>query len=143
MRTDLPVLGVGSTAYGAFRGTISARLLACDATRSALADAGLEPRDIDAAYVGYSVTGVLTGQESMIGQMALEEAGIVGIPVMRVENACASGSGALREAILAVEAGAAEVVLALGVEVMSSVPTGRPCGPSTGPETSSARATSA
>jgi acetyl-CoA acetyltransferase len=59
----------------------------------------------------------------MVGQMALEEAGIVGIPVTRVENACSSGSSALREAILAVEAGAADVVLALGVEVMSGVET--------------------
>ena len=55
--------------------------------------------------------------------MALEDAGIVGIPIVRVENACSSGSSALREAILAVQAGAAGVVLVLGLEVMSAVDT--------------------
>ncbi len=123
MKTDLPILGVSCTRFGAFRGTPGARTLGTEAARSALADAGLEASDVDAAYVSYSVTGVITGQESMIGQMALEDAGIVGIPIVRVENACSSGSSALREAILAVQAGAAGVVLVLGLEVMSAVDT--------------------
>jgi acetyl-CoA acetyltransferase len=123
MKTDAPVLGVSCTPFGAFRGQVGARELGSTAVRAALVDAGLEPSDIDAAYVSYSVTGVITGQESMIGQMALEDAGIVGIPIVRVENACSSGSSALREAILSVQAGAAEIVLALGLEVMSSVDT--------------------
>ena len=123
MKTDTPVLGVSCTPFGAFRGQVGARELGSAATRAALADAGLEPSEIDAAYVSYSVTGVITGQESMIGQMALEDAGIVGIPIVRVENACSSGSSALREAILSVQAGAADIVLALGLEVMSSVNT--------------------
>jgi acetyl-CoA acetyltransferase len=123
MKTDVPVLGVSCTRFGAFHGAVGARTLGCEAIRNALSDAGLESTDIEAAYVSYSVTGVITGQESMIGQMALEDAGIVGIPIVRVENACSSGSSALREAILAVQAGAADVVLALGLEVMTSVDT--------------------
>jgi acetyl-CoA C-acetyltransferase len=123
MKTDVPVLGVSCTRFGAFHGAVDARTLGCEAIRNALSDAGLESTEIEAAYVSYSVTGVITGQESMIGQMSLEDAGIVGIPIVRVENACSSGSSALREAILAVQAGAADLVLAVGLEVMTSVDT--------------------
>lgn len=120
---DPAILGVGSTPYGAFRGTRTARGLGAEAVRAALADAGLEPGQIDVAYVSYSLAGVLEGQESMLGQLLLEEAGMVGLPVTRVESACASGSTAVREATLAIRAGAARTVLAVGVEVMTSVPT--------------------
>lgn len=123
MSDEIVVRGAGSTRYGAFRGARSARSLGCEAVRAALDDAGIAPSAVDAAYVGTSLTGVLTGQESMIGQLALEEAGLVGLPIVRVESACSSGSGALREGVIALRAGAADTVLVLGVEVMSSAPT--------------------
>lgn len=119
---DPAVLGIGSTRFG-IHPDRSARQLGGEAVMAALADAELSARDLDAAYVGNSLTGVLTGQESMVGQLALDEAGVVGLPVTRVESACASGSAALREACLAVAAGAARTVLVLGVEVMTSAPT--------------------
>ncbi|MFN8215607.1 MAG: beta-ketoacyl synthase N-terminal-like domain-containing protein [Solirubrobacterales bacterium] len=120
---DPAVLGIGSTRFGAFHGERSAKALGTEAVRAALADADLKPAEIDAAYVSYSLIGVLGGQESMLGQIVLEDSGLVGLPVTRVESACASGSSAVREAVLAIEAGAARRVLVLGVEVMTSAPT--------------------
>lgn len=119
---DPAVLGVGSTRFGVHPGR-SARQLGGEAVLAALEDAELGPGDLDMAYTANSLTGVLNGQESMVGQLALDEAGIVGIPITRVESACASGSSALREAHLAIAAGAARNVLVLGVEVMTSVST--------------------
>jgi acetyl-CoA C-acetyltransferase len=119
--TGQAVLGAGATAYGRSGGR--PRELARAAIELALEDAGLSGADVDAAYCSYSLTGLITGQESMLGQLALEEAGIVGIPITRVENACSSGSSALREASLAIRAGACRRVLVFGVEVMSTVRT--------------------
>jgi acetyl-CoA acetyltransferase len=121
--SDPTVLGVGSTPYGAFQGERTARSLGAEAVRAALADAQLSPDQVDVAYVSYSLAGVLEGQESMLGQLLLEEAGLVGLPLTRVESACASGSTAVREATLAIRAGAARTVLAVGVEVMTAVDT--------------------
>lgn len=118
---DPAVLGVGSTRFGNL--DRSARQLGGEAVLAALDDANLGPKEIELAYVANSLTGVLTGQESMVGQLSLDEAGIVGIPITRVESACASGSSALREAQFAVAAGAASNVLVLGVEVMNVAPT--------------------
>jgi acetyl-CoA acetyltransferase len=125
MRADVSVIGAGSTRFGAFRGAISARRLAAEAAREALRDADLQPGEIDLAYVAYSLAGPLTNQESMLGQIALEEAGMVGLPIVHVESACSSGSTAVREAVLAILAGAGETVLVVGVDVMTTVPTER------------------
>jgi acetyl-CoA acetyltransferase len=120
---DLAILGVGSTRFGAYGGARTARDLGREAICDALSDADITPDMIDAAYVGTSVTGLLTGQESMVGQLALEECGLVGLPITRVESACSSGSAAVREAALAIRAGSARAVLVLGVEIMTSAST--------------------
>src|SRR5690606_18549052 len=111
------ILGVGSTRYGNHR-EVASRTLGAHAVAAALDDAGLEGKDIDNAYVGYGITGLLDGQEGMIGQLALRELGITGIPITRVENACSSSACALREAYLAIRAGESRVSLAFGVEKM-------------------------
>jgi len=82
------------------------------AVRSALGDAGLDYTAIQQAYVGY-VYG-----DSTCGQHALYGVGLTGIPVVNVNNNCATGSSALWLARQAVESGAAECVLALGFEQM-------------------------
>ncbi len=82
------------------------------ATRSALADAGLDYSDVQQAYVGY-VYG-----DSTSGQNALYEVGMTGIPVVNVNNNCSTGSSALWLARQAVASGQADCVLALGFEQM-------------------------
>jgi acetyl-CoA C-acetyltransferase len=89
----------------------------------ALGDAGVKARTIDCAYVGNALSGLLGGQEGMLGQLILREVGVTGIPVTRVENACASSACAVREAALAIRAGEAQIALAFGVEKMLGHPT--------------------
>jgi len=90
-----------------------------EAVAAALADAGLCKQDLDAAYVGNCAAGLVTGQESIRGQVVLASMGIGRIPIVNVENACASGSTAFIQACISVSAGIHDVVLALGVEKLS------------------------
>jgi acetyl-CoA acetyltransferase len=83
---------------------------------AALADAGIDKDDVEAAFVGNAMAGLITGQECIRGQVVLRSAGIGAIPVVNVENACASGSTALHQATAMVEAGVYDAVLAVGVE---------------------------
>ncbi|MET7381697.1 lipid-transfer protein [Streptomyces sp. NPDC005526] len=83
------------------------------AARAALADAGIDYDLVEQAYVGY-VYGDSAG-----GQAALYGLGQTGIPIVNVNNNCATGSSALWLARQAVESGAAECVLALGFEQMN------------------------
>jgi len=83
-----------------------------EAGRLALADAGLTFDEIQQAFVGY-----IYG-DTCCGQRIVYQLGMTGIPIINVNNACASGSTALALARQAVELGAADCVLALGVEQM-------------------------
>ena len=109
------VAGVGMTTFGKHMDK-GLKALGGEAVVAALADAGLTARDLEAAYVGNAAAGLITGQESMRGQVVLRGMGIGRIPVVNVENACASASTALQQACAMVTAGFYDVVLALGVE---------------------------
>jgi acetyl-CoA acetyltransferase len=93
--------------------------LAAEAVREALADAGLEQRDVDAAVFGNTAQGALEGQLMVGGQIALRGMGFERIPIFNVENACATGGSALHLAVNQVRAGAADVALAVGAEKMN------------------------
>ena len=88
---DVAVVGVGMTKFGKFleRGI---KDLVQEAVEKAIADAGIEKKDIEAAYMGNAVAGLMTGQECIRGQVTLSAMGIEGIPMHNVENACASSS---------------------------------------------------
>jgi acetyl-CoA acetyltransferase len=92
--------------------------LARVAVTRALDDARLKIKDVEAVYAANGMAGLLQGQEQVRGQSALRDVGIERVPIVNVENACASGSSAFREAIMAVRAGASDVVLAVGFEKM-------------------------
>jgi sterol carrier protein 2 len=87
--------------------------MAGEATRLALADAGIGYESVQQAYVGY-VYG-----DSTSGQRALYPLGMTGIPVINVNNNCSTGSTALYLARQAIEGGAVDCVLALGFEQMN------------------------
>jgi acetyl-CoA C-acetyltransferase len=87
-------------------------VMGADATRSALADAGLMYDDVQEAYAGY-VYG-----DSCSGQTALYHVGITGVPIVNVNNNCASGSTAFALAARAVRSGAVDCALAVGFEQM-------------------------
>lgn len=109
------VLGVSMTRFGKYLDT-SLQKLAYDPIWEAIHDSKCDPHDIDIAYVGNAYGGVLQGQESVRGQVIMREAGISGIPIINVENACASGSTAFTLAHQSVASGQSELALAVGVE---------------------------
>ncbi|MBI4307673.1 MAG: thiolase family protein [Chloroflexi bacterium] len=114
---DVVVLGVGMHPFGKFLDK-SLKDLARVAIWNAVKDAGVEPKDIQVAYVGNSLGGLITGQEGVRGQVVLRAAGFGGIPVINVENACASATTAFRGAWLEVASGNADIALAVGMEKM-------------------------
>ena len=97
----------------------SLRDLAEEAVHNTIKDAGLDLKEVEAAYVGNSVAGLITGQETIRGQVVLRRTGILGIPIVNVENACASASTAFHLGWVSVAAGLYDCVLALGVEKLS------------------------
>jgi acetyl-CoA acetyltransferase len=106
------VQGVGTSCFGRFP---DRRLedLAWEAVFEAMEDAGIDPADVDAVWVGsVFAPGAVTPR-------ILRGVGISGVPVMRVENACASGTTAYHEAANAVGSGRYGCVLALGIEQLS------------------------
>jgi acetyl-CoA acetyltransferase len=111
------IWGVGTTRFGRQPDRLPAEL-GWEAVEEALADAQIDARRIDAAYVG-TVFGTLG-----VAQRALAGVGLAGIPVVTVENACASGTTALNEAAHAIASGRYEHVLALGIEHLTSRYTG-------------------
>ncbi|MBP5872750.1 thiolase family protein [Streptomyces sp. LBUM 1486] len=109
------IVGTGMTSFGVRLDT-SVKELTREAVTEALKDAGAELADIQAAYFGNTCQDVLEGQNVVGGQMALRSMGFERIPVTNVENACATATTALHQAVLHVRSGAADTVLAVGVE---------------------------
>ncbi len=112
---DVVIIGVGMTRFGKFleRGLPD---LGREAVWNSIADANIPPRDIEIAYVANALGPQLTELKGIIGEQVLAGAGFFGLPIINVENACSSGSTALRGACLEVASGNYEVALALGVE---------------------------
>jgi acetyl-CoA acyltransferase len=109
------IIGVGMSRFGVRRDA-SVKDLTREAVAGAIADAGAQLADIDAAYFGNTVQAALEGQIVVPGQMALRSMGFEQIPIVNVENACATGGTALNQAVMHVRAGAGDVVLAVGVD---------------------------
>jgi acetyl-CoA acetyltransferase len=112
---NVKVLGAAMTPFGR-QPDADLRSLAEAASVAALADAELSVDDVQLVVFGNATEGVLHGQEMIRGEVALRHAGFAGIPIINVENACASSSSAFHVACLAVAAGEVDVALALGVE---------------------------
>ncbi|GAX88446.1 acetyl-CoA acetyltransferase [Effusibacillus lacus] len=102
------VIGMGCTRF-AEHWDKSADDLLVEAAYEAFADAGVEPSDIDACWLGTFASG-LSGL-TLSGPLKTQY-----IPVTRVENMCATGSEAFRNACYAVASGAYDMALAIGVE---------------------------
>ena len=116
---DAHIAGVSMTKFGKFLDK-SLKDHTGDALHAVLKDAGCNGKSVEAAFFGNCVQGHMEGQDMVRGEIALRPFGIEGIPVVNVENACATGSTAFHMAVNYVKAGAADVVLAIGVEKMFS-----------------------
>jgi len=116
IKDKVAIIGMGCTRFGE-RWDASNDDLMVEACYEAFEDAGIESKDIQAAWLGVQMGS--TGQP-LAGAIKTEY-----VPITRVENACASGTEAVRNACYAVAAGIQEVVLAVGVEKMSDSGMGR------------------
>ncbi len=115
MRVNAIVAGVGMTKFGKHLDK-SIKWLGGQPVLEAIKDAGIRPEDIEAAYVGNCAAGLVTGQESIRGQVVLSSIGLGKFPIINIENACGSGSTALNQACMMVSAGYYDVVLVVGFE---------------------------
>jgi len=115
MRVNAVVAGVGMTPFGKHLDK-STKWLGGQPVVEAIKYAGLKLSDIEAAYVGNCAAGIVTGQESIRGQVILSSIGLGKVPIIHMENACGSSSTALNQACMMVFAGYYDVALVLGVE---------------------------
>ncbi|MDY6831799.1 MAG: thiolase family protein [Thermodesulfobacteriota bacterium] len=114
---DVYVIGVGMTPFGKHMDK-NMKTLAADATNRAMEHAGITKEKLQVAVVGNAYQGLVTGQESIRGQVVLRAMGIGGIPVTNVENACCSSATALQVAWMDISLGLHDVALVLGMEKM-------------------------
>ncbi len=114
-RQNAYVIGVGMTRFGKHLGR-SLNSLAREAIKQALDDAGIEAGQLNAAWMGTGAAPVITGQVCIAGQAVLRGLGVGRIPVVNVENACATASTAFQQACTMVTHGLYDVVLAAGYE---------------------------
>ncbi|QGU03605.1 thiolase domain-containing protein [Corynebacterium comes] len=111
------VAGIGETPMGRFPGR-SLHDMIREAGHQAVQEAGIDPAEIQAAYVGNFAGQQLTGQ-GHCGPLVTEALGLEHVPALRVEGACASGGLALLQAVQAIRYGIHDVVLVGGVEKMT------------------------
>jgi len=103
------VVGIGMHPYQ-FPSETPYTHLGLTAVRAALADAGLDWKQVQSAYVGTTSIGMAAGR------VMFRHLGSTGLAVTQVENASASGSFAFRQACMEVSHGISDVVLAMGVD---------------------------
>lgn len=113
------IVGVGITHFSKQLDT-SVKELVREAVSGALKDAGCDADMLQGAYFATAGQGAIEGQFMVAGQIALGAMGITGIPVVNVENACASSSTALNAAQMFVASGAGDICLAVGVDKLFS-----------------------
>lgn len=127
IRDKVAILGMGCSKFGE-RWDAGPDDLMVEAYVEAMADAGIEPSQLDAAWFSTHVDELGTGKGGTPLSIALR---LPNIAVTRVENFCASGSEAFRGAVYAVAAGAADIAIAVGVEKLKDtgyggLPVGNP-----------------
>lgn len=108
IKDKVAVIGMGCVKFGE-NWTQSADDMMIEACWEAFQDAGIEPKDIQAAWVG-------TTQSGTRGTLLSYPIKFEYIPITRVENACATGTDAFRNACYSIAAGVYDIVMAVGVE---------------------------
>jgi benzoylsuccinyl-CoA thiolase BbsB subunit len=112
---DVAVIGVGMTKFGRFPET-SFEDLGREAITNAIKDADIKPKEIEFGYCGNVYGGMC------MGQRLLKEIGIADIEIINVDNACASGSTALRGMWYAIATGLYDIGIAVGIEKLTHLP---------------------
>ncbi len=120
MKDKIAIIGMGCTKFGE-RWELGVEDLLVEAAYEAFEDAGIGPKEIQAAWIGTVFSG--------LSAITLSPLGLQYIPMTRVENMCATGTEALRAASYAVAAGACDIALAIGVEKLKDAGTTGVKGP--------------
>lgn len=123
LRRGAAMVGAGISYFGAFKGK-NGRDLFIEAYQDLLAsvDKGFDPKLIEAVYIGNYSSDLFEGQGHNAPLLA-DAIGLVPLPATRVEGACASSGLAIREGLIAIASGVADIVLVGGMEKMTNLPT--------------------
>jgi len=117
IRDKVAIIGMGCTKFGE-RWDVGAEELMVEAFEEAIEDAGINRKEIQAAWLGTCFEEISVGKSALPLSLTLR---LPNIPVTRVENFCATGTEAFRGACYAVASGAYDVALALGVEKLKDI----------------------
>jgi acetyl-CoA C-acetyltransferase len=112
IKDKVAILGMGCAKFGE-RWNDDAEQLMVEAYLEAMTDAGIEPSQLDAAWLAVGFDAMNIGPSGIPAAMALR---LPNVAVTKVENYCASGTEAFRGAVYAVASGAADIAIAIGVE---------------------------
>ena len=112
---DVYIIGVGMIPFGKYLEK-SVKTLTAEAVADVLQDADMTVKPIQAVWYSNSLWGYYENQHLIRGEVALYPLGFSGLPIINVENACASASTALHGAWMSIKAGLYECVLAVGAE---------------------------
>lgn len=118
MKEPVYIAGISMTHFGVCPEK-SVKDLTREAVTDALNDANANLGDIGVAFFGNVAQGFLEGQGSIPGQIALRSMGFERIPMINVENACATGTTAVNLAVAYLRSGATDIALAVGAERMN------------------------
>ncbi len=121
MKERIYIIGVGMIKIQKMAGSYEA--MCAEAIREAMEDAALDYEDdkdaVGGIWYGNCAQGMLTSQHSVRGQVVLRRLGFERMPVVNVENACATATTALNQAVSHVLAGVSDTGLAVGIEKMT------------------------
>lgn len=115
---EVRIAGVGMVPFGRVVDR-SERAMVESVVELALKDAGITAADVERVFAGNAAAGLVSGQEMIRGQVALQGTELAGVPLVNVENACASSSSAAHLAFEALLTGRCDVALVIGVEKLS------------------------
>ena len=107
------LIGAGMTRFGPFP-DVEVHELLRQAAWEAIQSSGIDPRKLEVCYAGHAYQG------PCFGQKGLSKLGLTGMPILNVENACASGGSAILGVYTMIKAGGADLGIALGGEKLTS-----------------------
>ncbi len=117
MGNDVFIAGIGMTRFTTHLEKTHHELCAI-ALDDVFKDSGpdLDKKSIECVFFSNSAWGIFHGQQTIRGQVALRPYGLLGVPIINVENACSSASTALYAGYMGIKSGEFDIVLCLGVE---------------------------
>jgi len=117
MFDDIYIIGVSVTPFGKHPEK-SVKQLTETVCSESLKDAQLDPKEVEAIWFSNTRQQMLEGQNTIRGQIALQDCGFGGVPIINVENACASGSSAVWSAVAHMAATGSNFTMAVGADKM-------------------------